>query len=301
MRAIVRLGFRPVLSGRVPLGIQRFLPDAVARITALPPGTRVTPTQLAGVPVERVEHSGTSSSRAILYFHGGAYVLGSALSHRALAAHLSRAAGVPVYNVDYRLAPEHPYPAAIDDAFAAYRALLDIVGGAGNIVVAGDSAGGGVSAALALRLRERDIALPAAVGLICPTVDLTMSGPTWATANDVLLTRDWGEWGFEQYRGGDDPRTPELCPLEADLGGLPPIVLHSVAEDPLRSDSERLEERARAAGVPVEHERFSGLWHDFHLHAGTLAESDDAVARMGRTLRAKLDAPANVAGRSGGA
>jgi epsilon-lactone hydrolase len=294
LKRIARYGIRPALSPRVPLAVQRGVPEAAARATFLPPGTRVTATQLGGVPAERVEHRDADQSRAVLYLHGGGYVLGSAVSHRPVAAHISRAARAPVYNLDYRLAPEHPFPGAPDDALAAYLALIGIVGDAWAITVAGDSAGGGLALALALRLRERELPRPAALGLICPWTDLTLSGESVVTnaPRDALLRVDWARWAADLYRGGHDPRLPELSPNEADLSGFPPIVLHGAADDTIVSDADRLAERARAAGVQVDYTRFDGLWHDFHLHVGLLADADDALERLGRGLRDRLEASA---------
>jgi acetyl esterase/lipase len=161
VRQLTRGVVRPLLSPRFPLALRRPLLDATGRVVPLPRGTRRSRGVLGGVPTERVAARGAAGPHQVLYVHGGGYQTGSPTSHRALAAHLSRAAGAPVHLPDYRLAPEHPYPAAVDDVTAAYQALRDAGHPAQRIAVAGDSAGGGIVMALVLRLRAREKSSPA--------------------------------------------------------------------------------------------------------------------------------------------
>jgi monoterpene epsilon-lactone hydrolase len=289
-RGIVRATLRPALRPRVPVQVQRLVPDLLARGVLLPSDVRVTAASLGGVPGRRVEAPGVDVSRALLYMHGGGFVSGSTRSHLPLAAALSRSAGAPVYAIDYRLAPEHPHPAAVDDALVAYEALVECVGAARAIAVGGDSAGGWLTLALALRLRDLRRPLPAALLLICPLADLTLSGASVAGGRDAVLTPEWLRATSRWYACGHDLRLPGLSPLFADLAGLPPIVMQGAGDDLLVSDAERLAERARAAGVPVDYERFEGLWHVFQTLV--LREADVAVERAGRAVAALLRSPA---------
>jgi cation diffusion facilitator CzcD-associated flavoprotein CzcO/acetyl esterase/lipase len=287
VRATVAATLRPVLSPRVPIRRQRALLDLNRHTLPLPPATRRTRTTLGGVPAERVEHPGAATGRTVLYLHGGGYIVGSADSHRAVAAQLSRTARAPVQLLGYRLAPEHPYPAAVEDAVAAYRALLDAGYRAEHVAIAGDSAGAGLALAATLRLRAAGDPLPAALALISPWTDLTLSGAS-ITANegrDALLRGDWLRLAVACYRGPADPADPELSPLHAELAGLPPLHVVAGVDELLASDADRLVERARAAGVDAAYRRAERMWHDYPLLAGLLAEADDAVSELGAALR----------------
>jgi acetyl esterase/lipase len=242
----------------------------------------VASVQLGGVSALRVTAAGASGDRLLVHLHGGAYVIGSPQTYTALAGQLSAATGATVVLPDYRLAPEHPYPAAVDDAEAVWDALL--AGGAapGSVIVGGDSAGGGLALALALRLREAGGALPAALVLLCPWLDL---GSRRGEANrDPALTAAWLDRSARAYVGGADPTVPELAPLHADLAGLPPLVIQSGGDDLLAIDARRMAERAVAAGVQVQHREFAGAWHDFQVLYGKLREADDALSELGALL-----------------
>ncbi|WP_435771763.1 alpha/beta hydrolase [Nocardioides sp. SYSU DS0651] len=287
MRAVVRTVVKPVLSDRVAPRRQRAIIDGLTRLAILPKGTRVQPGELGGRPADRIATPASDPDRVLLYLHGGGYTVGSRTTHRAVTAHLAHAAGVVAHLLDYRLAPEHPYPAAVDDALAAYRALLDLGVPAPRIVVAGDSAGGGLTLALALRLRAEGLPLPRALALISPWPDLRLDGLADAV-DDPLLSRGWLQRCARDY-GGDDVTRPEVSPLLADLSGLPPVLVHGASDEILIDDVERLVDRARDAGVTVTYERLDGLWHVAHLYAGMMRESTEAVAAMGGWLRARLD------------
>ena len=222
----------------------------------------------------------------MLYLHGGGYLLGSPRTHRGLAAQIAVAGGAPVHLLDYRLGPEHVHPAALEDAMAAYRELLERGFDAKSIVVAGDSAGGGLAVALAARLRDAGESEPAGLAILNGWLDLTNSGSSVAVnaGNDFGLRRDLIEQGAELYRGTADPADPELSPLFADLNDLPPTYLQVGTHDLLLDDSDRFAERARAAGVDLGYARFDGMWHDFQLAAGLLREADEAMADLGRAL-----------------
>jgi acetyl esterase/lipase len=284
MRATVRLAIRPILGPTTPVRRQRRLLNLLGRIAVLPCGARVTQVSLGGRPAERLEAPGADTTRAVLYLHGGGYTVGSMITHRALAAHLAAANGAPVYLLDYRLAPEQPYPAAVDDAVAAYEALLETGIASRNLAVAGDSAGGGLTLVLMMRVRESKVPLPAGLALISPWVDLTL-GNVRDDRRDAMLRTAWLRACTERYGAGVDLAAPGISPLFADLAGLPPMLVHGAGGEILLTDVERLVERARSAGVPVRFRRLERMWHVAHLHAGLVAASTAAVHEIGEFLR----------------
>jgi phosphinothricin tripeptide acetyl hydrolase len=226
----------------------------------------------------------------VLYLHGGGYVIGSPRSHRHLAAAIARAAGTAVLLADYRLAPEHPFPAALDDAVAAYQWLLGHGLAPGRIVVAGDSAGGGLTVATLLALRDRGLPRPAGGVCISPWVDLTCSGATYATkaAVDPIVTRESVAMMAQAYAGAGDPKAPLLSPLYADLRGLPPLLVQVGSDEVLLDDALGLGERARAAGVDVTVEEWPAMIHVWHWFLPMLAEAERAVGVIGSFVRARL-------------
>ena len=284
MRVTVRLAVRPVLGPGVPVRRQRRLLDALGRIALLPRGTRVVTVGLGGCPAERISQPGADASHAVLYLHGGGYTAGSPATHRALAAHMAAATGVPVYLLDYRLAPEHPYPAAVQDAASAYQALLNSGIDPRRLAVAGDSAGGGLTLALMTRLREAGTPLPAGLALISPWVDLTL-GHVRDDRRDPMLRTAWLQACAERYGAGAGLTAPEISPLFGELAGLPPMLVHGASDEILLADVERLVGQARAAGVPVAYRRLERMWHVAHLHAGLVAASTAAVGEIGAFLR----------------
>lgn len=291
MRAVIRLAVRPILGTRVPVRLQRRLVDAVGRVARLPRGTRVSEVVLGGRPAERIAAPSADDRRAVLYLHGGGYTVGSTTTHRALATHLASAVGAPVYVLDYRLAPEHPYPAAVDDAAAGYAALLDTGVPAQRVAVAGDSAGGGLSLALMTRLRATGVPLPAALALISPWADLTLEAVR-DDRRDPMLRAAWLRACAARYGAGADPRMPELSPLFADLAGLPPMMVHAANDEILRGSVEHLVTRVRTAGVPVRYRRLPRLWHVAHLNAGLVTDATAAVRELGAFLREHTTDPA---------
>jgi len=282
-RAILRFGLKPVFAPQVPLAFQRRYVEAAASGNLPPRGTRASEETLGGVPGERVQPPAGPGNATIVYLHGGGYVLGSARADRVLAAGLAQGAGASAFAPDYRLAPEYPFPAALDDAVAVYRALLERGADPNAIALAGDSAGGGLTLATALRLREEGLPLPAALVLISPWLDLTLSGASVserADADPMLSVAGVASWAA-LYLDGRSADEPGASPLFADLTGLPPTLVQVGSDEILLSDSERFTERAGAAGVTVELEVYEGLWHDFQLHAGVLSSSGAALERAG--------------------
>jgi len=260
-------------------------------VMPLPDDVRFEPVDAAGVAAEWAIAPEASSDRAIVYFHGGGYVSGSVRTHRLLVADLSRACGMPVLSVDYRLGPEHPFPAAVDDAVAAYGFVQQRGIPAARIAFGGDSAGGGLTVAALVALRDRGDALPAAGICISPWLDLSLSGASMDTKEtvDPLLNRTrLGIMARGYLEGGTDPRTPLASPLFADLAGLPPLLVQVGTAEVLLDDSTRFAERARQAGVEIELEVWDDMIHDWHAFALVLPEGRQALERIGAFLKATL-------------
>lgn len=285
LRGVIRTGIKPFFSERTSVGFQRGLMRVATASSGLP-ARKVIRVQrdMGGVGALESRPSGAAQRRdgAMLFCHGGGYCIGSPATHRGLTGHLARALGQSVFSLDYRLAPEHPCPAALDDALAAYRWLLDEGYSATQISLGGDSAGGGLVLALAIRLRDENLPLPAALALISPWTDLTLGGPTLASnaRRDPLLTADILHFWANHYLGETSSRSPDCSPLFGELGGLPPTCINVGSDEVLLSDSTRLAEAIRAAGGEVDLHQYEDMWHDFPLHAGLLREADQAIARI---------------------
>ena len=241
-------------------------------------------------PAERLRPPGVRTDAAVLYLHGGGYVIGSPRSHRHLAAAIARAAGVQALLLDYRLAPEHPFPAALDDALAAYEWLQTQGVPPNRIVVAGDSAGGGLTMATLLALRDRKLPQPAGGVCISPWVDLTCSGASYATraSADPIVTRDGVEKMAQAYVPGGDLKAPLVSPLFADLHDLPPLLIQVGSDEVLLDDSLVLGRRALAAGVSVTVEEWPAMVHVWHWFLSMLDEAERAVTGIGDFVRARI-------------
>ncbi len=272
-----------------PLADLRAGYERLGAMFAPPAGTEFTPVQAGGVPACWVRAEGVAaSSPVLLYLHGGGYVIGSLKSHRHLMGRLSAAAGARVLGLDYRLAPEFPHPAALDDATAAYRWLL-ASGGIDHkrIAIAGDSAGGGLTAATLVKLRESRDPLPAAAVFLSPWTDLAAEGKSLETKAgvDPMVQRKGLVEMAGHYLAGRDPKAPLCSPIYADLSGLPPFLVHVGTRETLFDDAERLAGRARAAGVDVTFEPWQDMIHVWHFFAPMLPEANEAIERVGRFLR----------------
>ncbi len=252
-----------------------------------PGGTQVEPVDANGVPAEWVVAAGVSTGPVVLYFHGGAYHLGSPARLRGLLALLSAAAQARVLSVGYRLAPEHPFPAAFEDALTAYRWLIASGTPARQVVIGGDSSGGGLALAALVALRDAGESLPGAAVVLSPWTDLDMGGESLQSlaAVDVMLTPDGVREAADWYLAGQDPRHPYASPLYADLHGLPPVLIQAGDAEIIRDDSTRFAAAAQAAGVDVTLEIWPEMPHVWHAFAGLLPEADEAVERIGRWLR----------------
>jgi epsilon-lactone hydrolase len=260
------------------------------RLHPVPGDVLVTEVTAGGVPAHWLAAPGADAGRVLLFLHGGGYQLGSLRSDGELAARLGRASGMRVLFPEYRLAPEHPFPAAVDDALAAWRWLRagqDL--SARSVAVAGDSAGGGLAVALLVAARDAGQAVPAAAVLMSPTVDLTSSGAsmTERAGQDPVSTPAMLRQFASDYLAGADPKTPLASPLFAALSGLPPLLIQAGTADLLLSDSERLAAAAAQAGVDVTLQIGEGLPHVYQLLLGT-PEAAQATDQIGKFLRARV-------------
>ncbi len=279
--------YRLTLHHRMPVRAQRRLCDLSGLLIRPPQGTDVRHVTRGGRPAERTTIGAATRPRAVLYLHGGGYVVGSPRMYRSLAAHLSRAAEAVVFNLDYRLAPEHAYPAALDDAVAAFRQLVDDYGFApARIAIAGDSAGGGLAVATARRLVDAGLR-PAALGLLSPWTDPSDAD---LPPRDFVVNRAWGIDNAAAYRGGADPADPGYAPMHGRLDDLPPMLVHTGAGEMLNAQIRRFAATATAAGADVELVEHAALWHSGHILAGMLQEATDAVHDVGVWLRGHLGA-----------
>jgi epsilon-lactone hydrolase len=260
------------------------------RLIPVPDDVLVTEVDAGGVPAHWLSAPGTDPGRVLLFLHGGGFELGSLRTDGELAARLGRASGMRVLFPEYRLAPEHPFPAAIDDVLAAWRWLSAGQGpGAAARAVAGASAGGGLAVSLLVATRDAGEESPAAAVLMSPTVDLTGSGAsmTERADQDPFSTPGMLRQFAASYLAGADPRTPLASPLFASLDGLPPLLIQVGTADLLLSDSERLAAAASAAGVDVTLEVGEGLPHVYQILLGT-PEAAEATERIGKFLRAQV-------------
>jgi acetyl esterase/lipase len=242
-----------------------------------------------GVPSEWVIPAGVGSERVILYLHGGAYNAGSTRSHRALAANIAYAAHARALTIDYRLAPEHPYPAALVDAFSAYKWLLELGIRPEQITVTGDSAGGGLTIALLVALRERRIPMPAAAVVLSPWTDLSASGESWQenAKADYMINGPKLKEAARLYLKDANPQTPLASPVYANLEGLPPLLIQVGSDEVLLSDSQRLTESARLSGVEVTLEIWEGMQHVWHFAASFVPEARQAIEKIGEFIRTR--------------
>lgn len=284
--ALINEMLRAQPMGELTLAEQRQLVEDAG--AALPEGTRAVPADLDEVPAEWVHPTRPATAATVLALRGGGYCLGSLVSNRRFSGLLAQRSGSRVLNVGYRNAPEHPFPAALDDALAAYRWLLRTGVDPARIVVAGNSAGGGLTLALLLALRDAGDPLPAGAVALCPWTDLTGSGPSQRTnaGTEVVLDPVRIADTALDYAPAERHRDPLVSPLHGDLTGLPPILLHASSTEILLDDSVRFAARARAHGVEVTLEVAEGMPHVWHLFADLLPEADEAMAAAGEWIAA---------------
>ncbi len=274
LRMAARMFLKPALSPHVPIPWQRRWLKQVTRAVRPRVAVDVQAGAVGGVAGEWLHPRDSANARAtILYLHGGAYCVGSPATHRAITAHLALAAGLPVFAADYRLAPEHAFPAALEDAVSACRSLA----GMGPVAIAGDSAGAGLAVATALALRQRQLAPPAALVLFSPWVDLLANSDK--AKGEVVLSAAWLNACARHYLAGGDAKAPLASPIHGDLRGLPPTLIQTGSDEILHGQALRLHDALRNAGVAVTCETVPARWHVFQLHAGMLPSADAAIER----------------------
>jgi monoterpene epsilon-lactone hydrolase len=272
---------------------QRVIFEEMMAAIPVPADVTTSSGSLDGIPVVNIEAAGADHASVIFYLHGGAYAIGTAASSVGLASDLARRAGARLVTVGYRLAPEHPHPAAIDDTVAAYRGLLDSGVAASAIVIAGESAGAGLAAATLVALKHVGLPQPSGAVLMSPWVDLTLSGESISgkAAVDPALTPEGLRRRAVDYVAAGDRRAELVSPIFADLTGLPPLLIQAGSHEILLDDATRLAARAAAADVDVRLEVTPGVPHVFQGYAAMLDEGDAALTSAGEFLRAHLVGP----------
>lgn len=265
--------------------------DRISRWLKRAFGVSVEPTTVNGLYAEWLRPKNPADGKVLLYLHGGAYVLGSCRTHRQMVSHIARAAGINALVPEYRLAPEHPFPAAIEDAVGVYQSLLNDGFRASDIFIGGDSAGGGLTVATLLSLRHKGLPMPAAAVLLSPFLDVTASGESattraaqdpWFDAKDMYVVID-------NYCGkGANLQDPLISPVFANVAGLPPTFIQVGDDEILLSDSTRFADKMKAAGLDVEVEIWPGMWHVFQLFVGKMPESRRAINGIGVYLKARM-------------
>lgn len=274
----------------VPLAERRAVMDMNTKVFPVPAGIAIEAVDLGGLKAEWMLPSGASSSSTsgpvLLYFHGGGYIVGSALSHRHITGELARLTGARVLSVEYALAPERPFPAAVTDGVKAYRWLLDRGHAPGAIAMAGDSAGGGLTAATLVAARDAGLPMPAGAVLISPWSDLTCDTETYVTreASDPMIAPAGIREMARLYLAGADPRNPLASPNFADLSGLPPLLIHVGSEEVLLHDARMLAERARAAGVDARLDVWDRMFHVWHAFYQMMEEGDAGMRKVAQFL-----------------
>jgi epsilon-lactone hydrolase len=269
---------------------QRRLLKELTAAQPLSADVTVTPAALGGVPTAEITVDGIEPRHVVLYFHGGVYVLGDAFQAAGLAAQIGRRTNATVISVDYRLAPEHPYPAAVDDALAAYHALLRDGTDPADIAFAGESAGGGLAIATLVNARDRGLPPPAVAFVMSPYADLTLAGTTMDSkrAADPLLSRENLQARVPDYTSGQDAALGLISPVFADLSGLPPLIIQAGSNEVLLDDAIRLARQAATADVQVTLDITPGVPHVFQAYYPILDEAAAALDRAGQLLSAHL-------------
>jgi epsilon-lactone hydrolase len=299
-KRVIRAGLRasrPLFaSHRVSVKGKRALFDAFTRAVRPPKGTLFERTIIADVAVERVLPPMGETFGTLIYLHGGAYALGNAKGYRGLVARLATAAGMTALIPDYSRSPEARYPVALEEMVAVYSRLLEDGLDPKTTVIAGDSAGGGLTLALAMTLRDRGITAPAALGLICPWANLAIDVDQLRPKlrDPLILPSMTAEWA-PRYAGAVEPMSPGISPVYGDMTGLAPIVIQTAGDDPIRCDAVDIARAVAATGKGiVDHRVFDNLWHVFHLQASILPEAREAVADLAAKLRSHVQTSSDV-------
>jgi monoterpene epsilon-lactone hydrolase len=264
--------------------------DAIGQASPVEPDIKLAAVEAGSVPAEWSLAPGSDPTKVLMFLHGGGYCSGSITSHRGMVTRVGRAAGVRTLALNYRLAPEHPFPSALTDALAAYGFLLDQGIAPGKIAIGGDSAGGGLTLATMLSLRDAGKPLPGCAWLVSPWTDLEMTGASLAdkAGVDPLIQKAYLEELASAYLAGADARAPLVSPLHADLTGLPPVLVQVGSAETLLDDAIRIVRRAGAVDVPVSLEVWPHMIHAWHLWAAQVEDSRRAIASAGAFIRARL-------------
>jgi len=290
MRRLVSVTSRLFLNSKCPLWLQRKGLNFLGGYGLLPSNIIVEKSTLANRPVWWFNHNGIKSEQVILYFHGGGYGIGSPRSHRDLCAHLAKYAKMPVASLAYRLAPEHPYPAAIEDGLAAYKDLLKAGYKHNQIVFAGDSAGGGLALTLALQLESNNLPQPACLYLISPWINKSRDSASHKTQFEVdpVINESWSMQMARNYLQNSEAIRSEACLVDKDLSGLAPLLIHVGTDEVLLDDSLLLKQKAIKAGVHVTLITYKELWHVFHFSASLFNQARLALKQAGEYIYRKM-------------
>lgn len=279
LRVLMKRRFRkrPVI-----MELRAIMADFAKRPSTVPARIAMLQISMGGIPTELLRSDTATDQAAILYIHGGGFVGGVPANHRALTWRLADQLGVPVFVIDYRLAPEHPFPAGLEDAVAAYRGLLDKGIAPGAIMVAGDSAGGNLTLATALKLKELGLPMPGALVCLSPVTNLVEAPPSHTTnaKSDAMFDGRMFDTVLAAYCPNDNPSNPLISPLYADVSGLPPTLIQCSEREMLRDDGVMMAEKLRAAHVPVVLEVWPGVFHAWQVAADWLPESRRAIDRI---------------------
>ncbi|MDJ0750803.1 MAG: alpha/beta hydrolase [Woeseiaceae bacterium] len=287
IRSLTSRYIRRIDLAHADIGKMRRRLDQLGRLTRAARNVAIEEDTLHGLKVEWYRPENALSGKILLYVHGGAFVLGSCDSHRKLVTQIARAGTIDAVLPEYRLAPEHPYPAGLRDCVGVYRALLDYGYNPDNIVVGGDSAGGGLTVSLMLELRHSGLPLPGAAVLLSPFLDLTASGESvttraaqepWFRADDVHVV-------IKYYCPNENLEDPLISPVFANVAGLPPTLVQVGDDEILLSDSTRIAEKMKAAGIEAELQIYPEMWHVFQLFVGKMPESRAAVDKIGDFIK----------------
>jgi len=288
IRGLMRATMGPALRVGRPIEQRRRREARLTRLLRIPPGVEFRSAVCGTIPCESVAVRGAApAGRAVLYLHGGGYCQGSPATHRIITGHLALRSAARVVAADYRLAPERPFPAAVEDAVAAYRGLLAEGFAPSATVIAGDSAGAGLAVAAALSLRRDGLPQPAALVLFSPWVDLTLGALGPPPPGEFMITRPWLEECARFYLAGHPAEDPLASPIGADLHDLPPTLIQVGTDELLLTDSRRLHAALKAAGVEAMLQEFPRRWHVFQLNAGLLADANRALATAGEFVRSR--------------
>lgn len=283
LKILTRFMIKPMLSANAPLWLQRFAGVASSLILKGAPNCDLSKTTLGGRPTLRIKSHKAQGKRTVLYLHGGAYVMGGFSSHAKFASWIAHTLDAEVCLPDYHLSPEYVFPAARDEALACYKELLESGVDPTELIIAGDSAGGGLALSTAVAIRDAGLPLPAALILLSPWVDLTLSGSTILShvKRDDMVSTGWLKFGAAAYVGNNSVIHPGCSPLFADLAGLPPMLIQVGSEEILLDDSRRLAYKAENAGIDISLEIYPNMGHIFQVTAGhsvTANRALDAIA-----------------------